>query len=72
MENATFFEMKEACKVSCLEIIAWTIVVKEDTNTQIYMVLNAMLNLLNSIPSFYVRLNYDFLKRKSLNDEEDW
>ena len=37
------------------------------------MVPNVVLNLLlNSISSFNASLNYDFVKRKSLNDEEDW
>ena len=37
------------------------------------MVLNVVLNLLlNSISLKNASLNYDFVKRKSLNDEEDW
>ena len=28
-----FFEMKEAWNVSCLKVIAWSVVVKEGTNT---------------------------------------
>ena len=37
------------------------------------MVPNVVLNLLlNSISFFNASLNYDFVKRKSLNDEEDW
>ena len=31
-ERNLFFEMKEKCKVSCVKIVAWLIVVKEGTN----------------------------------------
>ena len=32
MESA-FFLMKKGCKVSCVKLIAWSVVLKEDTNT---------------------------------------
>ena len=36
MENSffwfLFFEMKKQCNISCIKIIAWSIVVKEGTN----------------------------------------
>ena len=34
----TFFEMKEECKVCCVKIFAWSIVVKEGTNTIIFYI----------------------------------
>ena len=32
-ERKHFFELKEECEVSCVKIIAWSIVVQEGTNT---------------------------------------
>ena len=41
-----FFNVKEECKVYCVKIIAWLIVVEEGTNIQFSnMVLNILLNL---------------------------
>ena len=37
-EHTFYFEMKEGCKVSCVTIIAWIIVFKEVTNTQIFYI----------------------------------
>ena len=33
------FEMKEGCKVSCVQIIAWSIIVEKGTNTLIFYIL---------------------------------
>ena len=33
-----FFEMKEECKVSCVKLIAWSIVVQECTNILIFYI----------------------------------
>ena len=34
-ESKLFLEIKEGCKVSCVKIIAWSIVFKEGTDTLI-------------------------------------
>ena len=38
MERAIFFEMKEECKVSCVEIIVCSIVVQQGTNILIFYI----------------------------------
>ena len=39
MESADYhFEMKEKCKVSCVKIIAWSIVFKQGTHTIMFYI----------------------------------
>ena len=39
MESADYhFEMKEKCKVSCVKIIAWSIVFKQSTHTIMFYI----------------------------------
>ena len=35
MESPTFFQMKEASRLSCVKIIVWSVVVQEGTNTAV-------------------------------------
>ena len=38
MESSIFFEMKEECKIPCVKIIVWSIVVQEGTNILIFYI----------------------------------